>query len=227
MRPLIGITQGIEPRESGGWRTYIDKSYQDAVYRAGGMPVLLPVPDDLSTVAELAGRLDGLLLSGGEDIHPRYYGQDITCPMELSPDSRTDFEDELTGHALERNIPILAICLGIQALNVHLGGTLIQDLQGHKNKVVKLRHEVRVKNDSLLRNIAGTDSLTVNSTHHQAVDKPGGGLVVSGTAPDGVVEAVEYPSHPFVLGLQWHPEKMPDDPDSRKIFSAFVKACMA
>lgn len=224
MRPLIGITQDIEPRDNGSWRTYVDTMYQDAVYRAGGMPVLLPVQEDLSTVAELAGRLDGLLLSGGEDIHPRYYGEAIEVPMELSPDIRTEFEDALIRVTLARRIPVLAICLGIQALNVHLGGSLVQDMGGHKLKGVRLRHEVHVKDGSLLHGITGMSMLGVNSTHHQSIKTLGDGLVATGTAPDGVVEAVEFASHPFVLGLQWHPEKLTDDPDSRRIFASFVKA---
>lgn len=225
MRPLIGITQDIEPREAGGWKVYTDTAYQEVVLRHGGLPVMLPVPGNLSTVAELIERLDGILFSGGEDIHPRYYGEEMSGPMELSPDSRTEFELELVRQALAADKPILAICLGIQTLNVQLGGTLHQDIKGHKNKAVKLRHEVRIKEDTLLGRIIGTDSLTANSTHHQSLDVPGAGLVISGTAPDGVTEAVELPGHRFVLGVQWHPEKMPEDPDSRKIFSAFVDAC--
>ncbi len=229
MKPLIGITQDIEPRKNGGWKTYVDKAYEDAVYRAGGMPVLLPVLEKFDELPELVSRLDGVLFSGGEDIHPRYYGEEITGPMDLSPDMRTEFEFKLLEEALARQKPVLAICLGIQALNVHLGGTIIQDMPNHKDRSlgVKLTHEASVVEGTLLRKIVKDDLLRVNSTHHQAVKELGKGLVTCATAPDGIIEAVELPGAGFVLGVQWHPEKTMDKPASRKIFSAFIKACIS
>jgi len=228
MRPLIGITQDIEPRKNGGWKTYVDKSYEDAVYRFGGLPVLLPVLETFDELPELAGRLDGLLLSGGEDIHPRYFGEEIQGPMDLSPDIRTDFEFALLREALSRDMPVLAICLGIQALNVHLGGSIIQDMPGHKDRTLgpKLMHEIRVVEGTLLKTVIRDDRIRVNSTHHQAVKEPGRGLEISALAHDGIIEALEMPEKRFVLGLQWHPEKIMEKPASKKIFSAFIKACV-
>lgn len=225
MRPIIGITQDIEYKPSGGgfW-AYLDKHYAEAVYRFGGMPLMIPIVADRGAPDEFIGRIDGLLLSGGDDIHPRYYGEELSDSTNLSPDTRTDYDFALLRAALKAGKPVLGICLGAQVLNVYFDGKLHQDVPGHKGKGADLTHEVAVASGGRLREILGVDKLTVNSYHHQAMKTVGEKLIASASAPDGIVEAVELPGEGFVLGVQWHPERMQGDPFSQRIFEAFIKA---
>jgi putative glutamine amidotransferase len=226
MRPIIGITQDIEYKPSGdGFWSYLDRHYAEVVYRFGGMPLMIPIVADSGAAAEFVGRIDGLLLSGGDDIHPRYYGEELSDATSLSPDTRTDYDFALFKAALDTHKPVLGICLGVQTMNVCFGGKLHQDVMGHKGKGADLTHEVRVSPGGRLHKILGADRLTVNSYHHQAIKTVGEPLMASAAAPDGIVEAVELPGHDFVLGVQWHPERMPGDPYARKIFEAFINAC--
>jgi len=223
MRPLIGITLDIEQRDNGAWKTYVDKSYQDAVYLHGGAPILLPILID--EAERYAKMLDGILFSGGEDIHPRYFGEEIEAPMDLSPDIRTDFEKALFEAGLSLRKPMLGICLGHQAMNIYTGGNIIQDIPGHKKEGGAVRHEVRFTEGGQLEEIAGQPSTEVNSTHHQSLKRIGDGFVVAATAPDGVIEAIEMPDERFVIGVQWHPEKLAGDTVSERLFAAFISAC--
>jgi len=224
MRPIIGITQDIELKQDGsGYWAYLDKNYAEAVYRFGGMPLMLPVISDPEAIRDFAARIDGLLLSGGDDIHPRYYGEELHPATGLSPDVRTDFDFAILKQTLALGKPVFGICLGIQTLNVYFGGTLHQDIPGHKEKGGDASHEVSLS-DGMLRHLLGVEKLTVNSYHHQTVKAVGNGLVVSATSPDGIVEALELPGNAFVLGVQWHPERMQTDAATEKIFRAFINA---
>jgi putative glutamine amidotransferase len=229
--PLIGITVGDgDSRGRHGLRV----DYVRSVEQAGGVPVALP-PAAAHAALLLAGRLDGLVLSGGGDLDPAHFGAP-RHPRLGRVDARRDaFELALVRAALERDLPLLAICRGQQLLNVARGGTLLQDipseLEGageHDGKRPRSRcsHDVQLLPHSRLRSILGRDTLAVNSFHHQAVDRLGDGVHVSARCPaDGVIEAVEMPSQRFVVGVQWHPELMPHSSVQMSFFRALVTAC--
>jgi putative glutamine amidotransferase len=228
-RPVIGVTVEIE--ESGDFS--IRPEYVRALEKAGGIPVLLPPTAPEEVPARLAG-LDGLLLIGGDDVDPAIYGE-AAHPKSKWTRVRDDFELAAIHAALERDLPLLAICRGQQVLNVALGGTLVQDIPDqlpqagvHKLKGVprwQTAHEVDVAPGTRLRAIVGRDVLAVNSFHHQAVREVGRGLRVSARSRDGVIEAIELPDRRFVVGVQWHPEAMwNQEPDHQEIFRAFVGA---
>lgn len=225
MKPIIGITGDIEERDKKTY-LYIDLRYGKLVEEAGGLPLLLHPTE---SVKEIISRIDGLLLSGGEDIHPKYYKEEPRYPMTLSPDVRTEFEISLLREAMKRNIPILGICHGMQLINVVFGGTLYQDLPGQTEGVInhrlgENRHPVSIVEETLLIESIGKKEMNVTSTHHQAVKDLGMGLKVSATAHDSLVEAIEMPEYPFLMGVQWHPEKGPDE-ESMKLFASFITTC--
>ena len=186
----------------------------------------------------LLGGLDGLLLSGGSDLDPCYYGEEAVPELGATVPERDAFEMNLVEHALRSGMPIFGICRGMQVLNVALGGTLYQDLPsqmdhsvllGHRQETPKWQptHEVDVDAGSQVAGIMGTGELKVNSYHHQAVKDLASGLVAVAHAPDGVVEAVEWRdlSQRWLVGVQWHAEAMRDAaPQHRKLFEAHVSA---
>ncbi len=236
MRPLIGIPcddgdTPVRPGRPATARYELKRSYADAVYRAGGLPVLLPYA--LDAADELLARLEGLLLAGGAfDIPPEEYGETPQPGCGPVKPERTRFERRVLEGALARGLPVLGVCGGMQLLNVAHGGTLVQDLPTQHDGALahqqpddprKPSHAVRVETGSLLHRICETEALQVNSTHHQAVAKLGAGLDVIARAPDGVVEAIQSHQLRFVLGVQWHPESLSDDP-SRRIYRALVDA---
>jgi putative glutamine amidotransferase len=221
--------------DSGRERQYLSRSYPDSVAEAGGSPVMLPLLEDREWLLNLAGSLDGILLTGsGTDIDPRRYGQErspVCGPNQVLRDE-TDFR--LLELAAERKIPVLAICFGIQSLNVFYGGTLIQDIPtsvpsavSHRDSRRRFIHSVDIAPGSVLHGLAGSTRAEVNSTHHQAVDSIGRGLKEIARAPDGVIEALAGTSADhWVLGVQWHPEKSyAYDQFSRKILEEFVQRC--
>ncbi len=235
-QPLIGITGGSAQNDSGSTVCQAGQAYMTAVARAGGLPVMIPIGLDVTGLPALLNRLDGVLLSGGGDIdpgrfngmpHPRVYGVSL---------ERDQLEFALVNLALEMEKPLLAICRGIQVLNVALGGDLythIQDQVTHSLKHDwypkfprdKIAHTVSLKCDSKLDQIYGKDEIRVNSLHHQGLSRVGDGLEATAFAPDGLVEGVEVTGAKFALGVQWHPECLPDDEGSQKLFAAFVQAC--
>ncbi len=212
--------------------------YIEAVGAAGGVPLLM-LPED--GMRELQ-TIDGLLLTGGRDVHPARYGQDpdplVAGTLELDP-ARDQFEQDAIAFALEHDLPILGICRGIQALNVARGGTLLQDisLRGIEIAAHQQRrrspplqdwepaHSVRLESGARLAGILGATEVPVNSFHHQVVDEPAPGLRVVARAPDGLVEALEAGDRPFVVGVQWHSERMVGhDPRQQALFAAFIDA---
>jgi putative glutamine amidotransferase len=217
-RPNIGVTPDLlveqPPVESAAYRLKV--AYADAVIRAGGLPLILPYSEDRSCVDSYLDRVSGLVVTGGAfDVSPELYGESARPGLGVLKESRTAFEAALIRGALERSLPLLGVCGGMQLLNVVAGGTLIQDIgrevanaaeheQTHDR--TQPQHPVEIKDGTLLAELLGKGQVMVNSTHHQAVSKPGKGVVVSAVATDGVVEAIEMPAHPFALGLQWHPE---------------------
>ncbi|MBU8899755.1 gamma-glutamyl-gamma-aminobutyrate hydrolase family protein [Corallococcus sp. H22C18031201] len=218
-RPNIGITPDfVQPADSAFPRYELKVPYADAVLRAGGLPFVLPYSDDASCVEAYLDRVSGLLVTGGAfDIPPEAYGEKVRDGMGQVKEGRTAFETQLMRGALKRNMPVLGVCGGMQLLNVVLGGTLFQDIgrevpgareHEQKHDRTQPQHPVEVRSGTLLAEAVGHGQLMVNSTHHQAVARPGTDVTVSAVAPDGVVEAIESTATGFALGVQWHPEMM-------------------
>jgi putative glutamine amidotransferase len=235
--PLIGLTTSItvdQPPE----RAYVNTAYLRAVQQAGGIPVLLPPQLTPAARLTLWQRLDGLVLTGGGDVEPARFGAiDSPAVSGVSP-ARDALELDLTRRALDDGRPLLAVCRGIQVLNVALGGTLVLDLPRGPDRVVHTQteprdqptHPVRVSVEGTrLGRIVGTAELQVNSFHHQALERLGAGLRAVAWAPDGVVEAVELDDHGrFVVGVQWHPEELvARDAAARSLFAAVIEAAGA
>lgn len=219
MQPIIGITPSIGELEKRGETFRIETSYVEAVEAAGGIPILLP-PSGADMVT-LLGLIDGLVLSGGGDIRPDRYGDTAVHETTYGvSDLRDDFEFRLLTAAFAADVPLLAICRGIQVLNVGLGGSLYQDVSLQQNDPEYHRqpwevgswekplHAVNLVPDSAAAAIIGDTVVHTNSAHHQTLKTIAPGLRVVGQAPDGTVEVVEGIGKQFVLGVQWHPEKM-------------------
>jgi putative glutamine amidotransferase len=240
-RPRIGITGAQRtPRERARLQACVE-----AVEAAGGEPVLLLPGASDNTDRTLDG-VDGLLLTGGEDVDPQHFGEQAREGWDVEVDPARDaLELSLVRAAIQRDLPVLGICRGIQVLNVAMGGTLIQDIdreltgrQSWSHQQQKSHpaapsdaaiHEVEIAPGSRLREIVGADRLGVNTFHHQAIAIPAPGLAVTARAVErespGVIEAVESARHRFVLGVQWHPERMwRRDAASARLFAAVVDA---
>jgi len=210
----------------------IAQDYLNAIWRAGAIPVLLPIDEDPNRALEMLEMVDGLLISGGNDVSPELYGsKENKCGV--LDHNRDVMEKCLLEKALEKDMPVLGICRGVQLMNAALGGTLHQDLpsEGFPNHTIVefdrnvVTHTVEVKESTLLAEILGSGELGVNSFHHQAVDKLADGLEAAAVSKEGIVESVYMPGRKFVLAVQWHPEMMYDSEVQKKIFEAFVGAC--
>lgn len=237
MQPIIGFTTSTNEDESV---LQMNCSYLNALTHADAIPVLLPPTIDPSVITRYAQLVDGLLLSGGVDIDPLRYGENQQWDCgEISP-LRDAFELAICKEFLLQKKPVLGICRGVQVMNVALGGSLYQDLQHtasdhsiahrQKQRSCYASHPVTIFRETLLHQIFDADELPVNSLHHQAVRHIGEGLVPSACSPDGIIEAIEMPSQPFFIGVQWHPERLWDQQETEmhsKLFSAFVRACSA
>jgi putative glutamine amidotransferase len=236
MRPLIGVTTSeLRRGELGTLRRHgepphpemaLGLTYLRAIERAGGMPVVLP-PLAPSEVPSLLDRLDGVCLSGGPDLDPDAYGARERHPELGETEPALDhFELAIAREADARGVPLLGVCRGAQTLNVARGGTLHQDVPGHRQTELSTvpTHVVRIALHSKTGQTMGATRLDVNSFHHQAVDELGAGLCVSARAEDGTIEAVECREHPFLVGVQWHAETLIDHPAHRALFRALVRA---
>lgn len=222
--PFIGISCS---RGAGG-ATQLATSYTEAVRRAGGIAVVLPTVTDAAQAEALLGVLDGVILSGGEDVQPGWYGEDIWNET-VYIDSLRDRSDSLLARAaLASGKPVLAICRGAQLMNVVLGGSLYQDLPSQFGTDVAhgggTAHRIGLEPGSVLAELYGPDSLTVNSYHHQAVKDPAPGISITARSADDIVEAYETGR---VWAVQFHPEKMLQQGDSTwiSLFGAFVRRC--
>lgn len=238
MRPLIGITgrKDTSARLLNSPMFSVGQTYVRAIQGAGGTPVILPPVLADADWATILNRLDGILLSGGEDIAPAHYHQSPAAWMGGVDAERDRSELGLVRAMLERRLPILGICRGHQALNVALGGELYQDITAQVSDAIEhayvpgrpmetIVHTVNLSPDSRLTDILGGAEHAVNSAHHQAVSMPGDGLRIVGRAPDGVIEALEMPEYPFCVSVQWHPEAMVKvTPTMVPLFEAFVGA---
>ncbi|MFQ5814795.1 MAG: gamma-glutamyl-gamma-aminobutyrate hydrolase family protein [Anaerolineae bacterium] len=209
----------------------------EAVATAGGAPVLIPLNLDEGALRAIYERLNGLLLAGGEDVHPRRYGEAIHEKCGQSDEARDAVELTLARWALAEGLPVLGLCRGIQVLNVAAGGTLYQDIASQVAGSLKhdcwpdyprnyLAHQVTVNDDSLMAAVLGHRRIGVNSTHHQAVKDLAPRFRVVARATDGVIDAIEgHDGVPFILGVQWHPEELVEDaPPMRRLFEDFVSA---
>jgi putative glutamine amidotransferase len=237
-RPIVAVTATIRPVD-GVDRVRLNAAYVHAIESAGLIPLVVPPLADANTARGVLGVVAGLVLTGGEDVDPSLYGE--APHPELGPVScsRDETELALLARARELRLPTLAICRGIQVVNVGLGGTLVQDLPSQRNDVDahELRedrsarvHSVSVNAASRLASILGVQSLGVNSIHHQAVDRLGSAMRISARADDGVVEGVESDDPDWwMVGVQWHPEELTGTPEpwDRRLFAAFAEACRA
>jgi putative glutamine amidotransferase len=234
-QPVIGLTLDREP--AGGYsKTHawyaLRENYCSAIVAAGGLPILLP--HEPERAEDYLGLIHGLVVTGGAfDVDPALFGAGTRHATVTTKDRRTRFELAVTRGAVARDMAVLGICGGQQLLNVALGGTLIQHIPdevaaalAHEqpNPRTEPGHTVEIIAGTELRRITDRAELPVNSAHHQAVKSVAPGLVVDAVAPDGVIEGIEDPRRRFCIGVQWHPEYLLSDGDTR-LFAAFVAAC--
>lgn len=241
-KPVIGVSCNYDYADifqNGGdlaaispkWHT-ICENYTRAIEEAGGIPLLLPIYKNEEDLADILNIVDGVMLSGGNDIDPLLYGEIDRGKCGRIVPQRDKQDIAIAQYVINHTKkPLLCICRGIQVLNVAMHGSLYQDLEsdgpfyGHVKKNYPMNavaHSVTIEKDSLLYNILGKTSLGVNSFHHQSIKSVGERLKVTAKSEDDVIEAVELKGAEFVLGLQWHPEKMYDNEDQKKIFMAFI-----
>jgi putative glutamine amidotransferase len=230
LKPIIGIGSDVQHVEGKRDRAFTYTTYIDSLRRAGAIPVLIPPQPE--NAAEIVDGLDGILLAGGDDCDPAVYGE-VALPSVEPMDPRRQSNDlTLARVARERGIPTLGICLGVQVMNVAAGGTLVQDIDSQLETEIRhasipedrARHDVIVEKGTKLAGILPAVDLNVNSSHHQAIRAVADGLRVTAHAPDGIVEGIEDPRHPFYLGVQWHPEDMSGEGSASSLFAAFVDA---
>lgn len=233
--PLIGITTARRPHAEVRSQIVITEAYVQAVAAAGGCPVMIPLGLSPELLENLLARLDGILFTGGGDIDPAFYG---AAPHPKVGDvdlDRDGVELYLLEKAVSQEVPFLGICRGLQLINVGLGGTLYADITAQRAGSLRhdyypdyprnyLAHPVDVRTESRLAGILGNSQVEVNSLHHQGIDRLAPGLEQVASAPDGMVEAVELPDHPFGLAVQWHPEWLGAHAPMRALFEAFVQA---
>jgi putative glutamine amidotransferase len=236
VKPIIGLTTYLEHAGTDGCGTvsaaFLPETYLAPIIAAGGVPTLLPPqPVAAGVVEHLVGRLDGLVIPGGWDVDPALYGQEAHAETDTPRPERDAWEQALIREAIRQDVPLLCICRGEQLLNVTLGGTLHQHLPdvtgsgqyqlgGYEfNKI-----QVEIRQGSRLEQLIGAHPGPVPVSHHQAVDKLGDGLIAAAWSEDQVVEAIEYPASTFALGIQWHPEELPED---FGLFRGFIEAARA
>ena len=236
-QPRIGIS--TERDWNGANRIVgITGSYTQAVLRAGGVPVLLPVQLTVEEIEALLPTLQGVLFTGGPDVHPALFQAPMHPSVKGIDPARDQTDLYLLRTAVRMRIPVLAICRGFQVLNVAFGGSLYTDLSSDRPDGLfhtcypnlpydLLSHSVRLEPGSRLAGLLACDELYVNSLHHQGVNRPGEGLQVAARANDGLIEALEILDYPFGVGVQWHPELLPQDGPSQGLFQAFIRAAAA
>ncbi len=243
-RPVIGLTtqtlhsiDGIPPALPASW--VMNQRYFLATTMVGGVPWMIPLlDDDLATLREIYERLDGILIPGGVDVNPAEYGETVRQECGNLDPARDRVEIQLVRWAIAEQKPVLGLCRGLQVINVASGGSLWQDLAAQNAAFQKhdyfpnagydrdhLAHDVDVVAGTRLATLLAAESVAVNSMHHQGVKHVGRELVVSATAPDGLIEALEGAGDSFLVGVQWHPEVFEmADPHTRHLFGGFIRA---
>jgi putative glutamine amidotransferase len=229
-KPIIGIGSDLLQQKGERERAFVFSTYVESLRRAGAVPVVIPPQPE--NAADIVEGLDGILLAGGDDCDPLVYGEQPHPTVEPMDPRRQNNDLTLARIARDRGIPTLGICLGVQVMNVAAGGTLIQDIDSEMRTDIehasepsdRHRHDVLIQDGTRLAGILGAQELEVNSSHHQAIRHVGDGLRVTASAPDGIIEGLEDPAHPFYVGVQWHPEDMPGEPSASSLFGAFVDA---
>ncbi len=233
--PLIGLTTSRITSKSNGLYIATPEAYVQAITQAGGCPILIPLRLAKEALNDLFSKLDGVVFTGGGDIAPKYLGEEDIPEINRVDVDRDEMEFFLVERVVREEVPFLGICRGIQVINVALGGTLYLDIPSQVPQALRhqyspdyprdhLAHEVYLSADSRLAGILGGHTVKVNSMHHQAVREVSPALRATGFSPDGLVEALELPHHPFGLAVQWHPECLTAHPSMRALFEAFVQA---
>lgn len=241
-KPVIGLTPG---HNADSQDAFLRPAYLKALAAAGAIPVMLPLEATSDDYQQIAETFDGFLFTGGPDPHPFLFGEETHEKCGNVSSKRDTMELALLSQAMAARKPVFGICRGIQIINVGLGGTIYQDISSQHHGAAGVKpafplahrqpydykipsHSVTPDPNSRLAHICGHGALKVNSMHHQAVKDLAPGLTASGTAPDGLIEALEMPDYPWLLAVQWHPEYLwQHDPSMALLFGSFVSACLA
>ena len=225
-RPVIGIT--LDQNDDAD-KYESPFSYAKAVELAGGLPLLIPYQTDLTLIPQIVDQFDGILFSGGNDLDPALYGQDWHPKAQRIDPARQRFELALLAEVERRRTPVLGVCLGSQIMNVYRGGSLHQfipdvnqSIEHRKIGENLTRHSVNLDPNSKIANAIGKTEISANTYHKQSVDKLGRGLKVIATAPDGVIEGFEDPNFPLFAAVQWHPERLTNEPEHLAPFKLLV-----
>ena len=231
MKPVIGIFPSFDDENK---QTFLKQTYINEIIKSGGIPFIIPLTTDSKLILEIINNISGLVLSGGVDIDPKYYGEINSGKSVEISDFLDKCEKEVIRIALESDIPVLGICRGMQALNVFCGGSLIQDIPSESESVLIHRlikpdiafHKITLEKSSPLSDIMGFGEHVVNSYHHQAIKNLAPEFSVCATAEDGIIEAIYHKNKKFVLGIQWHPERDHEiATENKDILDGFIKIC--
>jgi putative glutamine amidotransferase len=228
----VAVTASIRP-DGDTRRVRLTAAYITALENAGLVPLVVPPLSSAGAASAILDSVDGLVLTGGEDVDPARYGEKRHDKVRSVNPERDATEASLIGEAKARGKPVLAICRGIQMLNVALGGTLVQDIPTQCDTTIahdedtprdRRSHEVSIEPGSLIARAVGAEHLSVNSFHHQSVKRVAPGMRVTAKSPDGIIEGIESTGNWWAMGVQWHPEEMNDSPEpwDRGLFRAFA-----
>jgi len=228
MKPFIGVSCNFAESKDGPGQCTVPAAYTDAVQAAQGVPIIVAPVDALEDARAILDKLDGVIFTGGADIRPHHYGEEMHPKAKLVSERREKFDLMLVKEAIQRDMPVMAICYGCQLLNVAFGGSLYQDVldqigteMPHTGEGAK--HKVKIEKGTRLWDILKSDEIETNSSHHQSVKTVAEPVIVSARAEDGVIEAIESTAHRHILGIQWHPERLTEQEKHMSLFQALVE----